>query len=231
MRVALAVVAIVALPAVVGAQSGLPSISAPLPPIGLPLPQISYPLPPITLPPPTVTTPRPIRPRPENRHRQPVILYPAFGWYGYPYANLTPPPATSAAIDERREEPLSGTLLLYVEPQELLQVFIDGYYAGTPEDFNSGLEIIAGPHTIELSAPGYESIRFNVRIDPSRPITYRGKLKPLDPKPEGDIAPARTPVPTTLYYIPGCYLGNVDPKDVKLPANCDLSRLVTRKVR
>ena len=37
-------------------------------------------------------------------------------------------------------------------------------------------------------------------------------------------------VPTgdrTLYVIPGCYVGNVPPKDVKLPANCDLSKVTT----
>lgn len=31
----------------------------------------------------------------------------------------------------------------------------------------------------------------------------------------------------TLYVIPGCYVGNVPPKDVKLPANCDLSKVTT----
>jgi hypothetical protein len=43
--------------------------------------------------------------------------------------------------------------------------------------------------------------------------------------------PAPPPyVPTgdrTLYVIPGCYVGNVPPKDVKLPANCDLSKVTT----
>lgn len=37
-------------------------------------------------------------------------------------------------------------------------------------------------------------------------------------------------VPTgdrTLYVIPGCYVGNVPPKDVKLPANCDLKKVTT----
>lgn len=37
-------------------------------------------------------------------------------------------------------------------------------------------------------------------------------------------------VPTgdrTLYVIPGCYVGNVPPTDVKLPANCDLKKVTT----
>ena len=31
----------------------------------------------------------------------------------------------------------------------------------------------------------------------------------------------------TVYVIPGCYVGNVPPKDVKLPAHCDLTKLTT----
>lgn len=37
-------------------------------------------------------------------------------------------------------------------------------------------------------------------------------------------------VPTgdrTLYVIPGCYVGNVSPVNVKLPANCDITKLTT----
>ena len=52
---------------------------------------------------------------------------------------------------------------------------------------------------------------------------------PIEPPP-----PPRAPeppfVPTgdrTLYVIPGCYVGNVPPKDVKLPENCDLAKLTT----
>ena len=43
--------------------------------------------------------------------------------------------------------------------------------------------------------------------------------------------PALPPyVPTgdrTLYVIPGCYVGNVPPQNVKLPANCDLTKVTT----
>jgi hypothetical protein len=37
-------------------------------------------------------------------------------------------------------------------------------------------------------------------------------------------------VPTgdrTLYVIPGCYVGNVPPANVKLPPHCDLKKLTT----
>lgn len=31
----------------------------------------------------------------------------------------------------------------------------------------------------------------------------------------------------TLYVIPGCYVGNVSPKHLQLPAGCDLAKLTT----
>jgi hypothetical protein len=140
---------------------------------------------------------------------------------------MPPPPSAPTTSRERRDEPHAGTLRFDVQPEKLLQVFVDGYYIGTPYDFDSEITLEPGTHAIELTAPGYESVKFQVKIDGSRPITYRGELKLLDAKPVSDSPPAPVP-PSTLYYIPGCYLGNVDPKDVTLPANCDMSKLVTK---
>jgi hypothetical protein len=30
-----------------------------------------------------------------------------------------------------------------------------------------------------------------------------------------------------IYVIPGCYMGNVSPKDIKLRSGCDISKLTT----
>ena len=39
------------------------------------------------------------------------------------------------------------------------------------------------------------------------------------------ILPAESPVPpATIYMIPGCYVGNLPPREVKLPAGCDADR-------
>lgn len=52
----------------------------------------------------------------------------------------------------------------------------------------------------------------------------------VEPPPR-PAAPELPPfVPTgdrTLYVIPGCYVGNVPPQQVRLPANCDLSKVTT----
>ena len=52
---------------------------------------------------------------------------------------------------------------------------------------------------------------------------------PAAPQPE-PRAPEPPYVPSgdrTLYVIPGCYVGNIPPKDVKLPATCDLRKVTT----
>ena len=55
-----------------------------------------------------------------------------------------------------------------------------------------------------------------------------------EPKVEPPPRPAEPPpppyVPTgdrTLYVIPGCYVGNVSPVNVKLPPNCDITKVTT----
>ena len=71
---------------------------------------------------------------------------------------------------------------------------------------------------IDISATGYEPVAVEVRVAPGQSITYRAALKALPP-------PAAVP-PSTFYLIPGCYMGNVSPKDAHLPPSCD-HRLAT----
>jgi hypothetical protein len=77
----------------------------------------------------------------------------------------------------------TGELRLQVRPRNA-EVFVDGYFAGYVDDFDGivqALRLEEGPYSIELVAPGYEPIIFNVRIQPGRKITYRGDLRPLRP--------------------------------------------------
>jgi hypothetical protein len=39
------------------------------------------------------------------------------------------------------------------------------------------LKIEAGTHRIEIRAPGYETLAFDVRIEPGKTTTYKGELK------------------------------------------------------
>ena len=77
----------------------------------------------------------------------------------------------------------TGEVRLQVRPRQA-EVYVDGYYAGRVDDFDGfvqSLTLEEGPYTIEIVAPGYEPLTFNVRIQPGRKITYRGDLRPLRP--------------------------------------------------
>jgi hypothetical protein len=76
-----------------------------------------------------------------------------------------------------------GELRLRVTPRHA-QVFIDGYYAGVVDDYDGivqSLRLEDGPYHVELVAPGYEPLEFDVRIIPGQKITYRGDLLPQRP--------------------------------------------------
>jgi hypothetical protein len=73
-----------------------------------------------------------------------------------------------------------GELRLQVRPRHA-QVYVDGYYAGTVDDFDGvfqELRLEEGTYRIEIVAEGYVPLDFDVRIQPGRKITYRGDLLP-----------------------------------------------------
>lgn len=72
-----------------------------------------------------------------------------------------------------------GELRLDVSPRDA-EVWVDGYYAGQVDDFDGAfqsLRLESGGYRIELVAPGYEPLVFDVRIAPGRKTTYRGDLR------------------------------------------------------
>ena len=129
----------------------------------------------------------------------------------------------------------TARLILDVEPANA-QVFANGYYIGLPEDLRGeqgGANLAPGEYKIEIVAPGYEQVTFDVRLDADQALTYRQMLKPVAdtpaPRPVPAPLPAKASPPATFYIIPGCYMGNVAPKDANLPASCDLSKAVEKK--
>lgn len=72
-----------------------------------------------------------------------------------------------------------GELRLQVSPRDA-QVFVDGAYAGTVDDFDGmlqSLKLEPGEYSIRLEAPGYETMEFDVRISPRQKVTYREDLR------------------------------------------------------
>lgn len=221
-----------------------PSNSLRLPPIGLPLPDITPTLAPIgTLPGPTETRSSPDRePSRQPRQRGPqrrgrsgpnVVYVVPYGW-GLPAAPA-PVPAPTAEVVEA-----TGTLWLDIEPRGLGEVYIDGYLAGTTLDVRGSITLDAGAHRVEVRAEGYRPMGVEVRIEAGGAVTLRRTLQPLPAAPEPPAAgpqalpaarpAAAAPIPRKpFYYIPGCYLGDVPPKDAGLPPTCDQSKTVIIK--
>jgi hypothetical protein len=91
---------------------------------------------------------------------------PWFGWY--------PTDGSSSAFYDDDD----GALRLKVKPVDAT-VYVDGYYVGVVDDFDGvfqRLRLESGPHRIEIRAPGYETLSFDVLIEPDHTTTYRGDL-------------------------------------------------------
>ena len=64
------------------------------------------------------------------------------------------------------------------------EVYADGYYAGIVDDFDGRLqhlELVPGPHQIEILAPGFAPIVFDMQAIDGRTITYRAQMVPSRP--------------------------------------------------
>jgi hypothetical protein len=250
MRTPLAALVIVAAASGASAQSSkiveLPEARSnpdgPVLSMGLPLPRIGLPLPVTGLPPEGAPKAR----APERRRsgdkggrrrgkgdRRPSPVAVAIVPYFWPYAVYDDVPAganTPALPPASADRAPTGTLYLDVQPSSV-QLFVDGYYVGTADDLTRGVQLEAVPHRLEFRAPGYDPLALDVNIPAEGVTTYRGALTPARtaaaaaaPMSSSEAAPAR---PATFYVIPGCYLGNVPPKDAGLPPSCDESRAVT----
>jgi hypothetical protein len=92
--------------------------------------------------------------------------------YGLDYGDPQAPPVYGRREDE-------GSLHLKIKPRQA-EVYVDGYYVGIVNDFNGmfhRLHVESGDHRIEVRASGYETLSFDVRVQPGRTTTYQGELK------------------------------------------------------
>jgi hypothetical protein len=97
-----------------------------------------------------------------------------YGGYGYPYSY------GDSGYYARQDEGVKGGLKLKVEPKNA-EVYVDGYYLGLVDDYNGAfqrLNLVAGTHHIEIRAKGYETLAFDVKIEPRETISYHGDLQP-----------------------------------------------------
>lgn len=88
----------------------------------------------------------------------------------------------------------TGELRLQVRPPDA-QVFINGAYAGTVDNFDGtfqALRLEQGDYKVEIVLPGYEPLDFDVRITPGEKVTYKGDLVP-ERQPQGFPEPPPQP--------------------------------------
>jgi hypothetical protein len=76
--------------------------------------------------------------------------------------------------------PIYGGVALEMSPYDA-EVFVDGTYAGRVEDFDGSTEpltLVPGTHRIEVQAPGFVPLTFDVGVQAGQVIPYRGDLQP-----------------------------------------------------
>jgi hypothetical protein len=103
----------------------------------------------------------------------PYYGYPAYSPYAYP----TPPAGYISPIPGRAY----GGVRIEDAPQDG-QVFADGYYMGVVDDFDNPFQhmnLEAGPHKVEIRAPGFEPVAFDVNVVPGETITFHAEMLPL----------------------------------------------------
>jgi hypothetical protein len=154
---------------------------------------------------PTIVAPRVVRPnvvRPyvaRPYYSRPYVVRPyvfrprfrvsvgLFAGYPVPYAYAYPYPvpvygyaAPSAPVVVGPNSLTYGGVSLEITPGDA-SVYVDGQYAGLVQDFDGTrqtLTVVNGRHHIEINAPGYEPLAFDVDVYPGQIVPLRGDLQP-----------------------------------------------------
>jgi PEGA domain len=94
---------------------------------------------------------------------------PVYGYYAPPAPVIVGPSSTQY-----------GGVSLEISPSDA-SVYVDGGYAGFVRDFDGTRETLTlavGRHRIEIAAPGYEPMSFDVDVLPGQIVPYQGSLQP-----------------------------------------------------
>jgi len=113
-----------------------------------------------------------------------------YGPYGYGYAQY-PGPYYGYRYDD------SASLRLQVSPKQT-EVFVDGYFAGTVDDFDGVLQRLhlePGDHEIELYLAGHRAHRQRIYLQPTKTFRIRHEMMPLAAGEAEPQRPAGEPLP------------------------------------
>lgn len=117
-------------------------------------------------------------------------VYTGFGYFYYdPYWGYYDPfysrgyyaygPYGTRHADKDDRDYNIGALRLKIEPSHA-EVYVDGLFRGVVDDFDGVLQRLkleAGAHRLEVRAPGFQTLVFDVLVTPGETTTYRGDLK------------------------------------------------------
>jgi hypothetical protein len=112
-------------------------------------------------------------------------------WFPYRYRWYPPPYGYAQFYDQ------SAALRLQVTPRET-EVFVDGYYAGTVDNFDGTfqrLRLEPGEHDVTLYLSGYRTITQKVLLQPSATFRVRHTMEQLpagsapEPRPVAPVGP------------------------------------------
>lgn len=72
-----------------------------------------------------------------------------------------------------------GGIALEISPNDGA-VYVDGVYAGVVSDFDGTeqpLTLTGGTHRVQITAPGFEPLSFDVQVQPGQVIPYQGQMQ------------------------------------------------------
>ena len=137
-------------------------------------------------------------PYPAYAYPYPATVYPPYPQPGYPptpypsaaypsspypssdsQAPAYPAPPGSIGVQGPNQQARTGGLSFEITP-DTAEVFVDGSYMGTVGQFtptSQPLGLTAGRHRVEIRAPGYLTMDFDVDIVPGQVIPYQGVLE------------------------------------------------------
>ena len=102
-----------------------------------------------------------------------------YSYYAYPYPVPVYGDSTPREVIVGADSNAYGGITFEMTPYEA-DIYVDGTYAGHVSDFDGTrqpLTLTAGTHQIEVVAPGYQTLSFDVNVQPGQVIPYRGDLQ------------------------------------------------------
>jgi hypothetical protein len=140
-------------------------------------------------------------------YADPYWLYdPWFGYgYQYPFGPYPYPAYRSYNVDR------GAAVRLDVKPNDA-EVYVDGYYAGIVDDFDSAfqrLRLPPGEHEIALHLDGYRGVRQRIYLTPDHTFRLKHTMERLaageqpDARPEPVNPPQAGPQQPAMYPPPG----------------------------